>query len=551
MKLRHFIRLVFLGFFGLLANVGQSQDIWLQNYFSPLSGCNLTNAQVVNVLVNNNSTVPIPPNFITVRYTVNGGTPVSQLMGVTLGPGASWNFNFNIPADLSACGTYQMKSWVELSGDPNPANDTVRWTVQNDCSIVPGAVESSDTVCISGNSGNLNLVGWNNGTIVDWEFSTDGGIYWTGMGFTGTTHTFSNISTETYFRVIFNGGLCGADTSGIAIISVQPEPIPGVTSGANSVCATNSFGTLALSGASGPVLFWEYSTDNGSTWINIPNTTNTEDYLNLTQTRWYRAFTDGGVCPGVYSDTAFIYVESQTIAGTLFQDNEICEGDSSVMNLTGRLGNIVKWEFSTLTSGNVWSPVLWTQNSYTATNMQVTTRYRVIVQNGICPEDTSNVVTITVHPLPVVDAGQDVTITQGDTTTLTGTGGFLGIWTPGSSLSDSTITSPLAFPQTTTTYTYYVITAQGCVGFDDVTVTVVPPVVPPPVLPPIDVKNAITANNDGINDNWIVEGVEAYPLTRVLFTTFTVRRFIQITTTRTTGKEPIKGRNSPTELIFM
>ena len=83
-------------------------------------------------------------------------------------------------------------------------------------------------------------------------------------------------------------------------------------SGANPVCAANSSGTLTLNGNSGGVIQWESSTDNGNNWNPITNTTTTEAYTNLTQTTWYRALIDGGACPDVYSDTAFIFVETVT-----------------------------------------------------------------------------------------------------------------------------------------------------------------------------------------------------------------------------------------------
>src|SRR5690606_19315632 len=144
---------------GFLHQQCYAQDVWLQNFFSPNSGCELSNAMPVNVLINNNSGSFIPANSISVSYSINAGVPVSEMLGVNLGSGASWNFTFGTNANLSACGTYNMKVWVDLPADPNPLNDTLTWVVQNDCIIVPGIVQNDATVCQGANTGLLNLNG--------------------------------------------------------------------------------------------------------------------------------------------------------------------------------------------------------------------------------------------------------------------------------------------------------------------------------------------------------------------------------------------------------
>ena len=46
---------------------------------------------------------------------------------------------------------------------------------------------------------------------------------------------------------------------------------------------------------------------------------------------------------------------------------------------------------------------------------------------------------ITVDPLPIIDAGPDVSIFENGSTNLNATGGVSYTWTPGTGLSDSTI----------------------------------------------------------------------------------------------------------------
>ena len=80
-------------------------------------------------------------------------------------------------------------------------------------------------------------------------------------------------------------------------------------------------------------------------------------------------------------------------------------------------------------------------------------------------------VTVTVNPLPTIDAGADIAICDGDAVTLTGTGAGVGgsyTWTGG-------VTDGVPFtPGATATYTVTGTDANGCENTDDITITVNP-----------------------------------------------------------------------------
>ncbi len=384
---------------GFLHQQCYAQDVWLQNFFSPNSGCELSNAMPVNVLINNNSGSFIPANSISVSYSINAGVPVSEMLGVNLGSGASWNFTFGTNANLSACGTYNMKVWVDLPADPNPLNDTLTWVVQNDCIIVPGIVQNDATVCQGANTGLLNLNGWSNGTITHWEFSENAGSSWSNIANTTTSQAYNNLITSTLYRVVIDGGFCPDDISDIATITVQPQPIAGTINSSQTHCETSVAGTLNLVGSAGTINFWEYSDDGGGIWNTIANTTTAEPYAGLTTETWYRVQIEGGVCPDVYSDTAVISVDNVTVAGTLSADETICEGSTVSLELLGYTGSVLDWESSLDLS--VWTPLGETTGDYDSPPLTQTTYYRVHLQNGVCPDLYSNIVTITVDPQPV------------------------------------------------------------------------------------------------------------------------------------------------------
>lgn len=670
--------------FFLLVTVSFAQDAAVTASVSPVSGCDLTSSEVVNVVVLNNGSSPIFSGTLTANYTVNGGTTHSQTLSTNIpgGGGNTWNCLFTDNVDLSGCDMdYVIKVWIDYAADTDPTNDTLTWTVRNDCTIVPGQVQTDATICSGNNNSVLNLTGWSHGTLTNWIYSEDNGTSWNAVANTTTSQTVTDITQTRLYAVAIDGGYCPNDTALYATLTVQPNPTAGTLaiSGPDSLCITNANGAINLSGNSGTVLNWESSTDGGTTWSNIVNPTTTENFSGLTSTTLFRALVDGGVCPNVYSDTSRIYIDQATISGTLLADtvicynsdielkvdgslgtkyiwgsspdgttwnpissastvdtfyqtggltnstyyrvfvtNGVCNGvltnviqvqvqDSAVggsiaggtsvcasnangtLSLSGNSGGVLGWETST-DNGTSWNANTNTSTTANFSNVTQSTMYRALVDGGACPDAYTDTAMVIVSPVtdagllngipsvclgspdsvsvsnnigevkkwqysadgttwvdinstdstvyllsvdqpyyyrmiaqsgvcdpdttaafyidtiatPTVDAGADVTIHPGDTTQLSGSGGTFGIWTPGATLSDSTIYSPLAYPTTTTTYTLYVVNLSGCYAQDDVTVTVASP------YPKLDVKNIITPNGDGYNDQWFIQGWQNY-----------------------------------------
>lgn len=103
-------------------------------------------------------------------------------------------------------------------------------------------------------------------------------------------------------------------------------------------------------------------------------------------------------------------------------------------------------------------------------------------------------------------AGADVTIGQGQIVQLLATGGTTYQWSPTSGLSGNNVSNPFAQPSETTLYTVTTV-VNGCTFEDQVLVEVVRLIDPP---------NTFTPNGDGINDVWLIDGMEEYPNAEVL-----------------------------------
>ncbi|MDB4902642.1 MAG: beta-propeller fold lactonase family protein [Mucilaginibacter sp.] len=130
-----------------------------------------------------------------------------------------------------------------------------------------------------------------------------------------------------------------------------------------------------------------------------------------------------------------------------------------------------------------------------------------LTNNAVCsiPSNTiSNIIIMNVYPEPVVNAGGNKTIKEGNSTILnaTASGNIANItWNPTTGLSNNKILNPTASPASTTTYTLTVQTIDGCIGTDTVAVT---------VFMDISIPNTFTPNGDGINDTWNIKYLDSY-----------------------------------------
>lgn len=120
--------------------------------------------------------------------------------------------------------------------------------------------------------------------------------------------------------------------------------------------------------------------------------------------------------------------------------------------------------------------------------------YTLTVSKGTCRQQST--LEVRVKPLPVVNAGPDVSVLEGDQVQLRGAvsaGTFA--WSPAAGLSTTTLLSPVVTPSNTITYRL-TATNEGCAASDDMTLTVIPFCVKP--------MEAFTPNGDGINDRWLI-----------------------------------------------
>ena len=387
-----------------LSIAGFSQDLSVIAITSPVSGCALTATENVTIRIFNfGPNLPAATSF-NVSYTINAGAPVTELVTLAspLLTNSTLNYTFTTQANLATAGTYTFTATVSIAGDINPSNDAFTgYTVTNTAASVGGTVSGGTNVCISGNSGILTLSG-HTGNILEWQRSTDGGVTWISISNTTTTQSYLNLTVPTQFRALVQNGSCASATSSIASMTIDPATVGGSTAGSATRCSGANSGNITLSGHTGSVVRWEFSTDGGVTWTNIANTTTTQAYLNLTMTTMYRARVQSGSCGALYSTTSTITISPVTVGGSIAPAaTAVCSGSNSgTLTLSGHTGSIIRWEYST-DGGVTWTNIANTTTTQSYLNLTVSRLYRARIQSGACAVQYSSTAAVNVGPASV------------------------------------------------------------------------------------------------------------------------------------------------------
>ncbi len=156
-------------------------------------------------------------------------------------------------------------------------------------------------------------------------------------------------------------------------------------------------------------------------------------------------------------DTINVIINPNAVNANAGPDKNLCEGGSVFITGSGG-GPTATYSWSSGQNGQTIS-----------VNPASTTTYTLTVSDGGCMG--TDQVTVTVVPNPVADAGPNTVICDGASTFLTATGGTTPntyAWSTGQNGSSITVS-----PSGTTIYTVSV-TVNGCMGTDDVTITVNP-----------------------------------------------------------------------------
>ncbi|WP_242926174.1 PKD domain-containing protein [Pontibacter vulgaris] len=128
---------------------------------------------------------------------------------------------------------------------------------------------------------------------------------------------------------------------------------------------------------------------------------------------------------------------------------------------------------------------------------------RWTVKSSPCLEAVDEV-KVKFSAIPGVSIGPntEIEVLEGGSVTIPGSGDGRLLWSPATGLDNPASATPTASPTETTVYTLTATTEDGCTNSKTVTVK---------VLDHLKVTTGISPNGDGINDSWVLEGIEFYP----------------------------------------
>jgi len=275
----------------------------------------------------------------------------------------------------------------------------------------------------------------------------------------GTTYLWSTGATTQNINVIISGSYtvkvtnasgCQSAASAATLVTVNALPItPTITAGGpTTFCAG---GNVTLTSSAGTSYIWS----NGATTQNI----------NITASGSYTVkVTNASGCQSAASVATIVTVNTLPATPTITAGGTttLCVGGSVTLSSTA--GTIYQWS-----------------NGATSQSINVTAAGSYTVQvtdlNG-CQSAVSAASLVNVNALPVVNAGTDIIIPNGTSTTInatvTGTGPFTYSWSPSAQLVNASIKDPTTVNLAATTL--FTLTATSlttsCSNTDAVTITI-------------------------------------------------------------------------------
>lgn len=264
----------------------------------------------------------------------------------------------------------------------------------------------------------------------------------TGLSSTTISNPVATPTVSTTYQItVTDANGCTATTSKV----VNVNNLPAANAGTDQIICLNQSVNLTAQGGSQ----YQWSNGQGTQSINVTPSATTTYTVTVSHSNGCSA-----------TDDVVVNVNSLPPADAGV-NQAICTGNSTNLSATGGVSY-------------VWSPSSSLNNAASATpiaNPAITTTYTLTVTdiNGCSATDA---MVLTVHPLPPASAGTPVSVCNGHSTMLNGSGGVSYVWAPAGTLSSTVISNPTATPINSITYTVTVTDANTCSATASVVVSV-------------------------------------------------------------------------------
>jgi gliding motility-associated-like protein len=281
---------------------------------------------------------------------------------------------------------------------------------------VAGTASADASPLCSGVGTNVKLTGQTPGATIQWQSKTTG-AFADLSGATTTPYATGPLTATTTYQAIVTSNGCSAISTPVTI-TVNDYPTPGTASAdANTLCSGGNT-QIKLSGQT-PTATIQWQSKTTGAFTDISGATNAIHPTGpLTTTTTYQAVVTNNGCSAI-STTITVIVNAAGTPGTASADaSTLCEGDSTVLKLTGSSGSI-QWQSKT--TGPSFNNINGATSAiYNTHGISTTTTYRAVVGDNGCISN-SNSVTVTINPTPVggnitpsspiICTGQSVTLT--------------------------------------------------------------------------------------------------------------------------------------------
>ncbi len=408
------------------------------------------------------------PNPAQLAFSING-TPLGNLITASQPPCnwvqfyTTWNSGSATSATISL-----INKNIILFGNDFALDDIVfaPVTIRRDSVKItvdsPSVVTNNNTTICEGLSVSLNTTG----------ASTYSWVPPTALSNPAIANPVATPVTTTQY-IVTGTTVNGCVAKDTVVITVNPSPIV-TTSNDTTICQSGS-AQLFASGGTG--YSWSPVTGLSNPSISNPVATPSANTL------YYVTVTGANSCSK--TDSVNVNVRAAS-AFAINAPNSICPNASIQLSASG--GDLYSWT----PAGSLNNPAI----SNPMASPPATTTYSVQITDTLCNNVGNLSTTITVRPLPIINAAKsndiDCSVLQSQ---LSASGAATYSWTPAGTLNNSNTATPVASPLITTQYTVTGTDAFGCANNDTITVKVSPINAGGYLMP-----TAFTPNNDGKND---------------------------------------------------
>lgn len=432
-----------------------------------VDGNSCSNSDTINITVNPAPTVSgitgtlsVCPGASGVQYWVNNPNPTSTYnWAISNGTLASGQGTDTITVDWPGTQTPAQVAVVELT-DKGCPSDSILLPVNINVVLDPVAPTGSSTLCADLAQGIAYSTISTPGSVYTWH--AQGGSIISGDG-TSNVVVDWNVAGPQVVALWYDENSTTIDTvcagvSDTLYVTINPVPVTSAITGNTAICVGDS-GLFSVVNTTGSTYNW---TITGGT-LNSASTTNSVSATLTTVPGATITVQETNSYGCIGTPVNYNVVVNGLPVADAGTPATICTGTSTTLNASG--GTNYSWTAnSTLDNLTISNPV--------ATPTSTTTYYVLVTDGNGCKNSDS--VTVSVNPLPVVTASNNAAICIGSSTTITASGATSYVWTPATGLSSSTISNPVANPQTTTSYSVVGTDNNGCTNSASVTVTVNP-----------------------------------------------------------------------------